>query len=116
MHRLGGQKYGELDNQLTPGTDRTQSELATPGHDVVEHGIERELVLARPLRHQLSNSCAIAPDEHRSRPRPVVARIGGEQAQQVTVVGRWRIEGVESLLFSVVLAKRLGEAVEGINP
>src|ERR1700730_18210533 len=116
MHRLGGQKYGELDNQLTLGTNRTQIELATPGHDVVEHGIERELVLTRPLRHQLSDSCTIAPDEHRSELGPVVLWIGGEQPQQITVVGCGRIEGVQSLFFSVVLAKRFREAVEGIDP
>jgi len=45
MHRLGGQKHGELDNQLALGTNRTQIELATPGHDVVEHSIERELII-----------------------------------------------------------------------
>jgi hypothetical protein len=111
MHRLGSQKYGELDNQLTLGTNRTQIELATPGHDVVEHGIESELVLTRPLGHQLSNSCTVAPDKHRSRLRPVVPWIGGEQTQQITVVGCGRIEGIESLLFSVVLSKRLREAV-----
>src|SRR5215471_9811206 len=115
MHRFGGQKHCELDNQLTLGTNRAQIELATPRHDVVEHGIECELVLTRPLCHKSSNSCAIALDKHRSRLRPVVPWIGGEQPQQITVVGCWRIEGVESLLFSVVLTKRLREAVEGID-
>src|SRR6266566_4465117 len=106
MHRLGGQKHGELDNQLA---------LATPRHDVVEHSIERELVLTRPLRYKSSNSRTIAPDKHRSRLRPVVPWIGGEQPQQITVVGCGRIEGVESLFFSVVLTKRLREAVEGVD-
>src|SRR5258707_6111056 len=115
MHRLGGQKHGELDNQLALGTNRTQIELATPGHDVVQHRIERELVLTRPLRHKSSNSRTIAPDKHRSRLRAMVPWIGGKQPQQITVVGCWHIEGVESLLFSVVLAKRLGEAVEGVR-
>ncbi len=45
----------------------------------------------------------------------MVPWIGGKQPQQITVVGCWHIEGVESLLFSVVLAKRLGEAVEGVD-
>src|SRR5215470_20098972 len=115
MHRLGGQKHGELDNQLALGTNRTQIEFATPCHDVVEHSIERELVLTRPLRHKSSNSRTIAPDKHRSRLRPVMPWIGGEQSQQIPVVGCWRIEGVESLLFSVVLTKSLREAVEGID-
>src|SRR2546428_3318169 len=116
MHRCGGQKHGELDNQLALGTNRTEIKLATPGHDVVEHSIERELVLARPLRHKSSNSRTIASDEHRSRLRPMVPWIGGEQPQQITVVGCWRIEGVESLLFSVVLTKRLREAAERVDP
>src|SRR5258708_9682680 len=114
MHRLGGQKHGELDNQLALATTGTQIESATPGQDVVQHRIERELVLTRPLRHKSSNSRTIAPDKHRSRLRAMVPWIGGKQPQQITVVGCWHIEGVESLLFSVVLAKRLGEAVEGV--
>src|SRR5215470_11848418 len=115
MHRLGGQKHGKLDNQLALVTNRTQIELTTPCHDVVEHGVERELVLTRPLRHKSSNSRTIAPDKHRSRLRAVVPWIGGEQPQQITIVGCWRIEGVESLLFSIVLTKRLREAVEGVD-
>src|SRR5258708_37827309 len=115
MHRLGGQKHGELDNQLALGTNRTQIELATSGHDVVEHSIERELVLTRTLRHKSSNSRTIEPDKHRSRLRPVVLWIGGEQPQQSTVVGCGRIESLEGLLFSVVLTKRLREAVEGVG-
>src|SRR5262245_52372666 len=115
MHRLGGQKHGELDNQHTLGPNRTQIELATPGHDVVEHSIERELVLTRPLRYKSPNSRTIAPDKHRSRLRPVVPWIGGEQPQQITVVGCGRIEGVEGLFFSVMLTKRLREAIEGVD-
>src|SRR5215470_15001051 len=115
MHRLGGQKHGELDNQLALGTNRTQIEFATPCHDVVEHSIERELVLTRPLCHKSSNSRTIAPDKHRSRLRPMVPGIGGEQPHQITVVGCWHIESIESLLFSVVLTKRLREVVEGVD-
>jgi hypothetical protein len=115
MHRLGGQKHGELDYQLSFGTNRTQIELATPGHDVVEHSIERELVLTRPLCYKSSNPRPIAPDKHRSRLRPVVPWIGGEQPQQITVVGCGRVEGIKSLFFLVVLTKRIRETVDGVD-
>jgi len=45
----------------------------------------------------------------------VVPWIGGEQPQEITVVACGRIEGVEGLFFSVVLTKRLREAVEGVD-
>ena len=98
--------------------------MATDGHHSSRFSNSGSFAMLAAMRrasssvrsHQLSNSCTIVPNEYRSRLRPVVPWIGGEQPQQVTVVGCGRIEGVESLLFSVVLTKRLREAVEGIDP
>ena len=44
-----------------------QVELTAAGDHVIEHGIERELVLARPPRDQLPDLGAVAPDQGRSR-------------------------------------------------
>src|SRR5262245_8683693 len=58
----------------------------------------------------------MAPDEHRSRLRPAMPRIGREQPIEITVVGfRW-IDSVERLFFPVVVAERLAELVQRIEP
>ena len=87
----------------------TQIEFAAAGDHVVENGIERKLVLARPPRDQLPDLGAVPPDEDRRRLLPAMPWIGGEQPGQVAVIGLRRLESVERLLLLVVLAKRLAE-------
>src|SRR5690348_18503020 len=105
MHGLGGQQDDEIHHKLPFGADDPQIELPAAGDHVVEHGVQRKLILARPPRHQLSYVGAMLSDERRSRSSPVMPRIGGKQPREVAVIRLgWR-EGVEGLLFLVVLAK-----------
>src|SRR5437762_7103145 len=58
---------------------------------------------------------AVAADEGRTRWRPAMPRIGGKQPEQVPVVSLRRLEGVERLLFLVVLAQRLLKLTQRIE-
>src|SRR5436190_24214788 len=102
MHGLGGQQDGEVDHKLPFGARGTQIEFAAAGDHVIKNGIERQLVLARPPRHQLSDLRAVPPDEDRRWLRLSMPWIGGEETGQVAVVRlRW-LESVERLLFLVM--------------
>src|SRR5205085_120479 len=97
------------------GPDGTQIELAAAQDHVVKHSIKRKLVLARPPRDQLPDLGAVPPDEGRSRLLPAMPWISGEEPGEITVVSfRWP-EGIERLLFSVMVAKRLAELVQRID-
>ena len=109
MHGLGGQQNGEVGHELSLRARGPEIEFAAAGDHVIENGIERKLVLARPSRDQLPDLRAVPPDEGCCRLRPSMSWIGGEETGEVAVVRlRWR-ESVECLLFLVVLAKRLAE-------
>src|SRR5581483_1241924 len=66
-------------------------------------------------RDELPDPGAVPPDEARSRLAPAVPRIGGKQPLQIAVVGLRRREGVERLLFLVVLANGLAQLVQRIE-
>src|SRR6185312_11576968 len=100
---------GEVDHKLPFGAGSTKIEFAAARDHVIENGVERKLVLARPSRDLLPDLRAVPPDEDRGRLCPSMSWIGGEKPREVAVIRlRWR-EGVERLLFLVVLAKRLAE-------
>jgi len=115
VHGLGGQQDGEVDHKLPFGPDGTQIELAAAGDHVVKHSIKRKLVLARPPRNQLPDLGAVPPDESRSRSLPAMPWISGKEPGEVAVISlRWP-EGIERLLFLVMVAKRLAELMERID-
>ena len=56
---------GYLNGSMTPvwSPDSTQIEFAAAGDHVVQHGIQRKLILAGPASHQLPDPGAMPPDE-----------------------------------------------------
>src|SRR6185437_14219881 len=104
-----------VDDKLPFGARGTEIELAAARDHIVENGIERKLVLARPSRDNLPDLRTVPPDEDGRRLRPSMSRIGREEMREVAVIRLRRLESVERLLFLVVLAKRLAELRQRID-
>src|SRR5262249_61280783 len=89
MHRLRRQQHRELHHELPLRTHRSQVELPATHHHVVEKGIERELIFARPPRNYLSYPRTMPADEQGSRRGAASAWVGGGIPQQAPI-GRFR--------------------------
>src|SRR5262249_61103326 len=93
-----------------------QVELPATHHHVVEKGIERELIFARPPRNYLSYPRTMPADEQGSRRGAAVARIGGEQPQKVALVRFRCLVCIQPPLLAVMLGGRLGALCGGLGP
>src|SRR4029450_2046829 len=82
---------------------------------IIENGIERELILACPLRNDLPDLGAVAAQKCGSRRQAAMPRLGGEDATKIAVVDLRIIDGVVCLLPLVVLGQGLRELAQRLR-
>src|SRR5579863_3620569 len=107
MHGFRGQQYGEIGYEFMLGPYRPQIKLPAARDHAVEHGVQRELILAGPPRHESADAGAMPPQKRRRGFRAAMFWVGRKDPMQIAIVGLGRVERVERLLLAVMFAECL---------
>src|SRR5258708_15135076 len=115
VHGFDRQKDCELHAQAPLRAGRTQLQLAAPSDHVLQHLVERELILARPGGDEFADFRTVAAEEVRGELLPVVPRIVGKESLEIAVVEVGIADQVSLPLVGVVLAQGHAKGGKGLG-
>ena len=92
-----------------------RSQLAAAPDHIIENGVQSQLILASPLRNDLSDPGAVSAEKGRSRRRVAVSMIGGEDAAKIPIVHLRIIDRVVGAFAFVVFGQRLREPAQRVD-